>query len=86
MPVEKSEGDNADVANKKPKYSMNSDNFNVFDYIEDCKNYNTAIIILNALFNKTTSLMLARDVLAATSVPSISVVSNFFALQLHLKF
>ena len=39
LPAEEGEGENADVADTKLKYLINSVDFNVVDYIEDCQSY-----------------------------------------------
>ena len=45
---------------------INSVDFNVFDYIEDCQSYEAAINVLDALFIKAASTVFARHVLTTT--------------------
>ena len=39
LPAEEGEGENADVADTKLKYLINSVDFNVFAFIEDCQSH-----------------------------------------------
>ena len=64
FPAEEGEGGNAEVADTKLKCLINSADFNVFDYIEDCQSYETAINVLNALFIKAPCTVFSRHVCA----------------------
>ena len=77
LPAEEGEGGNAEVADTKLKCLINSVDFNVFDFIEDCQSYETAINVLNSLFIKAPSTVFARHVLATTKQQAGQTLHDF---------
>ena len=77
LPAEEGEGGNAEVADTKLKYLINSVDFIVSDYIEGCQSYESAINVLNALFIKTPSTVFARHVLATTKQQAGQTLDDF---------